>query len=707
MNQYKEYFAKHVPDWTYINKAFETDEALQDAMYLFIENAKPMQANFDNPSIIYKDISHQKLSNTHPQFFKIYDETPKLMPRKGRFYLNDGQMEFVYENREFDALNGETHEYSGPGYLNWYKNDEVEHNIYMEVFEFETITRNFLLHLFEELYGPDFREELPMALLGSKIMENKILKDATFYLSGDLIYEMASEFSQQKSNPISSVYANAEFSKKLEETSDNLSPIISVINTALVYLASVYHRLYDNMEQDFDIIRTGREGEEKVIKEVEKLDYFSKMEGYTIAYGDDSFESDVILLNEQGIHLLEVKNYGSLSKNNQSFEITQEGDMHFYINGHRAEERRSPVNQVLRHKKIMEQMLHEQGHDIPVYAYVVMANDYLSFVNHSSVPVLSLYQIEKALQSGPSSLKQKQAQEMIHMIETYKREEKRFPIFNYLKVFEEITQELVENTARFLQKEMYTKLDQESFIAVSLFGDFVTSNMLYELGDEGRRALLSQVDDRSYLVPIEKKIDTMNPTEKLGFFMFPSLLNFMENRKKRLFFATLYLFASLFLIFKGGSRFFQYGYDGGFLSSLPAFISSVFTTTFIWQNIASMFLILYLVSGEKTENYIIQLSQSDYPFWKGTLAEKVANFLKLNSYRADEHGDFSRKATFRYYKFSKLRILIVFYDIVLFAFFYFIPPARFLYFVVMFLLSGKAIMKNLSPESVVDKQIPA
>lgn len=413
MHKYRAYFEKYIQKEIFNeeerNEVFGREEVLFEAMKLFIDHDMSMSANFEKPSIVYKDLSHPHFSLENPNLFYIEQENPKLMPRKGRFYLHDGHIEFVYENREFDALNGESHEYSGPEYLSWYSNDEIEEHLIFDSWTFEANLRHFLVYLLESFDDQIITDMEGFLSLSQKIVDNKIFKDAQVNYSGELMHEIAIELASNLDYEVSPVFRNPDFVKKLEETKDNFSGLISVINTALLYLVHVYNRLSNNLEHDVNIIKTGREGEEKVISKVEKTFHFAIKEGYTIAYDEDSFESDIILINETGVHLIEVKNYGSMSQQHQSFEISQDGEMTFYINGRETNARRSPVKQVQRHQALMKKILQDHGHDVPIKAYVVMANDYLSFVNHSDVPVLSLYQVESHLQKGRDSVSLEEA----------------------------------------------------------------------------------------------------------------------------------------------------------------------------------------------------------------------------------------------------------------------------------------------------------
>ena len=661
MKQYKAYFDTYFPEniLKQDGHMFESDEAMFDAIQLFIEHAQIMQANFDEVGVLYKDLSYPQYQGLDSRIFDIYNENPKLMPRKGRFYIREGQIEFVYENREFDALNGETHEYSGKEYINWYSNDEIEDKLALDTWHFEAVLRNFIVRVFRKMDDGFMNDLEGLGTLSLKIVDNKIVEDVQVHFSGDLSYEMSEKLITDLKYDLSPIFRNKEFSQKLEEVKGNLSPISSVMNTSLLYLVRVYNRLIENMKHDFNIIRTGREGEEKVIREVNKISNFVRKEGYTIAYGDDSFESDLIVINEYGVHLLEVKNYGSLSDRQQNFEITDDGQMHFYVDGQITQARTSPVLQVKRHQQLMEKMLQEQGFDVPVKAYVVMANDYISFVNHSDVPVLSLYQVENYLRNGEKHISVQDSYDIGQIIESYKRDDKKFPVFNYRKVFEEISEEIIDNTARFIQYEMYDHIDLESVIAVSIFGEFAISSMFKEVGYEQRLEVLKDLDKQNYLKPINEVLDTMQPTEKIGLFTFPSLLNFMRNRQTRLILIFIFTLLSGLSTRRALKVFFAYQYGEGFFSSIYSLSQMILSKLLIWQIIASMALILYYVSKDKVQDYILQLSQNEFPFWKGDLSQKIANFLKIRSYRNDERGNLDLKLTFRNDKFNKIRIMLV------------------------------------------------
>lgn len=105
--------------------------------------------------------------------------------------------------------------------------------------------------------------------------------------------------------------------------------------------------------------------------------------------------------------------------------------------------------------------------------------------------------------------------------------------------------------------------------------------------------------------------------------------------------------------------FLAYQYGEGFFSSIYSLSQMILSKLLIWQIIASMALILYYVSKDKVQDYILQLSQNEFPFWKGDLSQKIANFLKIRSYRNDERGNLDLKLTFRNDKFNKIRIMLV------------------------------------------------
>lgn len=206
---------------------------------------------------------------------------------------------------------------------------------------------------------------------------------------------------------------------------------------------------------------------------------------------------------------------------------------------------------------------------------------------------------------------------------------------------------------------MYDNFNVDDFMAVSVFADFVLSSMLLEQSYEERAQIIQDMQSKEILQPLEEVIEEMDIFEKIGFFTFPSLLNFMDNKNKRLLFLGANFLLTIGLALSHRKSYFIYRLSKGVLGSIYTLLKVYLGDIIFWHNLASIVLIYYYLSQEKVQDDIFILSQNDYSFWKGTFTEKIAAFLKIPSYRVDQRGNFDYDATVFYNKFHKLFISFI------------------------------------------------
>lgn len=133
-------------------------------------------------------------------------------------------------------------------------------------------------------------------------------------------------------------------------------------------------------------IFAGATGEQAISKEV---DFYKKslriMNNIRVELNGESCECDTIIVSENGVFILETKNYGAVgSGKNFTIEISADGRWRkIFANGN-IENIDSIGRQNQRHVYAISTILSETlGKEVPVYSLIVFANDKIDIINNS------------------------------------------------------------------------------------------------------------------------------------------------------------------------------------------------------------------------------------------------------------------------------------------------------------------------------------
>lgn len=133
-------------------------------------------------------------------------------------------------------------------------------------------------------------------------------------------------------------------------------------------------------------IFAGITGEQEIGKE---LDFYKNslriLDNIRVELNNESCECDTIIVSENGVFILETKNYGAIgSGKNFSLEISSDGRWRKIFTNGKVENIDSIGRQNQRHVYAISTILSEAlGKEVPVYSLIVFANDKIDIINNS------------------------------------------------------------------------------------------------------------------------------------------------------------------------------------------------------------------------------------------------------------------------------------------------------------------------------------
>lgn len=188
-------------------------------------------------------------------------------------------------------------------------------------------------------------------------------------------------------NPIKNLYENYQFDYKNTEKG---------IYSNLKQYKTLFDKEREAFFSQFSRIKSGVEGEKRVNEELALFkDVIENLQNIRLEIEGTSVESDNILITENGIFSVEVKNFG---ENGQySIVIAKDGQwLKEYENGTR-EPMKNVTTQLNRHIGLKQRFLNDElkkkinEADLPyvnIYPLIVIANDKVMITNNSDLPVI-------------------------------------------------------------------------------------------------------------------------------------------------------------------------------------------------------------------------------------------------------------------------------------------------------------------------------
>jgi len=218
------------------------------------------------------------------------------------------------------------------------------------------------------------------------------------------------------------------------------------------------HRIavLNEYEKEFFINQNGVIGEERVNKELDLFsDHWHILKNVRLEVDGKSVETDNIILAEQGIFSVEVKNFSE--SGSYSLRITSDGQWLKVFKDGKVEPMKDVWSQVNRHiflkEKFINQHLKEINKDIPystIQPIVVIANDNILIDNQSDLPIMRISQVYRHVKNGNSILDKHRLHLIKELFENHNKDSKSYPVLNYLKGIEG-TYETLVSQLRFIE----------------------------------------------------------------------------------------------------------------------------------------------------------------------------------------------------------------------------------------------------------------
>jgi hypothetical protein len=209
-------------------------------------------------------------------------------------------------------------------------------------------------------------------------------------------------------------------------------------------LLSQWKELAKQYEQEYNALRLGKEGEEKVNNYLSK--YASSLffkSNVCLQYQNEKCEIDDIIIAPQGVFSVEVKNIGSTGK--YSVEIDNTGRWQKILsNGEKITMDYNAKRQNDMHQRIVEEIVNEALHRnienrIFVQGIVIIANDEIDFVNHSKQKIYRVDGLIDEIRSyPPNCLNTKEMEQVIKALEAHEIEAAKYPMIDYKTLFDKI-----------------------------------------------------------------------------------------------------------------------------------------------------------------------------------------------------------------------------------------------------------------------------
>jgi hypothetical protein len=188
--------------------------------------------------------------------------------------------------------------------------------------------------------------------------------------------------------------------KLLEKLKKYNIDINGIVNSILYANTNQIKEISADILKDFNMLKVGIEGEDRVIKELEKFSEEYKMfSNIRMKVNNDEIEFDNLVITDKGIVIIEVKNIGE--NGNSRLVITKDGQYKKIKNGHeQVITGYTPTSQLYHHALKLSNML-KKGLKERNYKYislnikpiVVIANDNIKIENESETIIVRVSEI--------------------------------------------------------------------------------------------------------------------------------------------------------------------------------------------------------------------------------------------------------------------------------------------------------------------------
>ncbi len=193
---------------------------------------------------------------------------------------------------------------------------------------------------------------------------------------------------------------------------------------------------YGEFQKEYNIIKTGYEGERKVEAEIGQYEFqFKTLANIRLEVRGNSIENDLIVVSQYGVYVVEIKNYGSSGK--YGLHIDKDGRWN-KVMGNKREPISSPVEQNERHALYLEEFLNKNfkrnmdtNEYIKVKNIVVIANDEVDIENESGNTVIRYNNLTNFIRKADIYISQEDVDSITEIIYKNALETKKYPIRNF------------------------------------------------------------------------------------------------------------------------------------------------------------------------------------------------------------------------------------------------------------------------------------
>lgn len=203
-------------------------------------------------------------------------------------------------------------------------------------------------------------------------------------------------------------------------------------------IESVFIEYKNDVLKNYNIIKTGVEGEERVKKELEMFSHsFDVLENIRLEFNNESVETDFIILSESGLYSLEVKNFGE--SGSYQLQITKDGQWIKILNNGDRIPMKDVVSQVNRHLAYKDLFVNQELENkynisdvkVEFSPIIVIANDNVFIDNQSSLPIMRISQVYHYIKDKPKTIDKVMLNRVKEILENNNLPEKEYLVNNY------------------------------------------------------------------------------------------------------------------------------------------------------------------------------------------------------------------------------------------------------------------------------------
>ncbi|MFP5528703.1 nuclease-related domain-containing protein [Peptococcus simiae] len=206
------------------------------------------------------------------------------------------------------------------------------------------------------------------------------------------------------------------------------------------YLRAFYNNLFANYEDvyiNFKKEEKGMSGENSVIDALKPFSGMRFIDNLVLKSADTltkTTEIDIVLVNDKGIFVLEVKNYGG---QNKTLKIDPSGKWVLYDKNRKAvTDLTSPVPQMARQILAIKSLLKDnllEDKKIPIYSMVVLGNNSVDLENLSNSVIIRPSEITTEIFNKPDMLTNEEQERVFNLFSKNNLGEQSFRVNSYAK----------------------------------------------------------------------------------------------------------------------------------------------------------------------------------------------------------------------------------------------------------------------------------